>query len=93
MRTILAATAVRQKIYFDMIKYVNASTKLWESQVWDFLIRTTSGEVCYTKVRTLIISEDTVRFNTASLLYNIGRVTFIKRDYRTGESDDIVITL
>ena len=91
IKTILSAAFLRRKMHFGMAQYVDEPTELWESQAWGSSIRTTSGEVCYTKAGSLIIPGDTVRLHAAS--YNLGRVIFIGRDYRTGGSGNIVITL
>ena len=48
-------------------------------------------EIYYIKAKSLIILEDTIRLYI--ILYNLNRIIFIKRDYRTSELNNIIITL
>ncbi|KAF6223757.1 hypothetical protein HO173_013218 [Letharia columbiana] len=91
IRTILSATYLREKMFFGMAQYVDEPTELWQSHAWGSSIRSTSGEVCHTQKRALIIPGDLVRIRSSP--YRIGRVIFIGRDYRQGATGHIVITL
>ena len=93
VRTILSAKYLKEKMYFGMAHYVDEPTELWHSFAWGSSIRAVSGDVCRTRVGTLIIPGDFVRIRAAP--YRIGRVLFIGRDYRQASSCDgeIIVTL
>lgn len=94
VRTILSATTLQEKMFFGMAHYVDEPTELWESQAWGSSIRTTSGDICYTRTGNLIIPGDIVRIKAASP-YKIGRVTFVGRDHRANATvpGEVVVTL
>ena len=94
IRTILNATKLRDRMYFGMAQYVDEPTELWHSRAWGSSIRTTSGDVCYTRTGSLIIPGDLVRIR-ASSPYRIGRVTFVGRDCRSNSATngEVVVTV
>ncbi|KAL9041955.1 MAG: hypothetical protein Q9180_000933 [Flavoplaca navasiana] len=93
VRTILSATSLRKQMYFGMAQYADEGTELWHSKAWGSSIRTTSGDVCYTRHGELIILGDIIRLR--GVPYEYGRVTFIGRDRQSNALvyDEILVTL
>ena len=91
---ILSASQLRDKMFFDMTEYVDESTELWHSSIWDSSIRATSNNVCYTRQGDLIISEDLVQIDDINDITR-ERVTFIERDCRADalKFEEIIVTL
>ena len=97
VRNILSAEKLCEKMHFDMTTYVNESTKLWNSQVWDLSIRNVFDDVCYIESDDLMIFEDIVHITIESFkveIYTMIRVTFIDKDHRseTLHVDEIIVT-
>ena len=91
IRTILSATYLTEKMHFGMAQYVDEPTELWHSLAWGSSIRTTSGDVCYTKAGAMIIPGDMVRIRCPP--FRIGRVIFIGHDFRHNATGEIVVTV
>ena len=98
IQTILSTIKLREKMHFDMIQIVDEFTELWHSRVWNFFIRFTSDDICYTSNHNIIIFEDILSIVSTldTCRYQYERVIFIDRDYRQHAleldmQDDIIL--
>ena len=84
IRTIFCAIELRRKMYFDMTFYVDESTELWKSKIWNSFIKTTFENVAYIRQNHLIISENIVHFRfQAKTIFRRNKMIFINKNHKS----------